>query len=297
MTVTETIREPHTRTLAPRRTSRKLRVRRGLTAALIALILCVEIYPLFWVLMGSLKTQNDWLNRASWKLPASWDFTNYSDAFTTGHLGTYIRNSVITVLPALAVTLLCGLAAGFALEVLVWKGRSPVLLLFLAGIMVPIQMTLLPLFTIYFKLGLTGTLWPLFITYSAVGLPLTVFMMATYFRAVPRELFEAATLDGAGVFRSFWHIGVPLVRNALFTVGLVQFFFIWNDLLLALTFANDKDHYTIQAGLLAFQGQYGAVQYGPTFAAISVNVFGTLLIYLFLNQRVMKGLTEGGLKG
>ena len=133
-----------------------------------------------------------------------------------------------------------GVAAGFALEVMVWKGRGAVLLLFLAGIMVPGQMILLPLFTVYFKIGLTGTLWPLIITYTAIGLPLTVFMMATYFRSVPREIFEAATLDGASIIRTFFSIGFPLVRNAIFTVALVQFFFIWNDLLIALTFTNER---------------------------------------------------------
>jgi raffinose/stachyose/melibiose transport system permease protein len=204
---------------------------------------------------------------------------------------------VLAVFPSLFLTLLVGTAAAFALEVMVWKGRAPILLLFLAGIMVPGQMVLLPLFTAYFRTGLTGTLWPLIITYTASGLPLAVFMIATYFRSVPRELFEAATIDGANIFRSFWSIGVPLVRNAIFTVGLVQFFFLWNDLLIALTFTNSNDLRTIQVGLLNFTGQYGAVQYGPTFAAICINILGTLLIYLFLNNRVQEGLAAGSVKG
>ena len=263
----------------------------------ILLLLVIEIYPILWLLLGSFKTQSEFLNEPFWALPASFDLTNYIEAFTTGGLGTYIRNSVIAVFPALFFILLFGVAAGFALEVMVWKGRGPVLLAFLAGIMVPGQMILLPLFTIYFRLHLTGTLWPLILTYIAIGMPLTVFMMATFFRSVPRELFEAATLDGAGIYRLFWQIGLPLVKNAIFTVGLVQFFFIWNDLLIALTFTNSSDLRTIQVGLLNFTGQYGAVQYGPTFAAISVNIIGTMLIYFFLNQQVMKGLTAGSVKG
>ena len=263
----------------------------------IALLLIIEIYPILWLLLGSFKTQSEFLNEPFWALPASFDLTNYIEAFTTGGLGTYIRNSVIAVFPALFFILLFGVAAGFALEVMVWKGRGPVLLAFLAGIMVPGQMILLPLFTIYFRLHLTGTLWPLVLTYIAIGMPLTVFMMATFFRSVPRELFEAATLDGAGIYRLFWTMGLPLVKNAIFTVGLVQFFFIWNDLLIALTFTNSSDLRTIQVGLLNFTGQYGAVQYGPTFAAISVNIIGTMLIYFFLNQQVMKGLTAGSVKG
>ncbi|WP_348789804.1 carbohydrate ABC transporter permease [Leifsonia sp. NPDC080035] len=264
---------------------------------LIVLLLIVEIYPLVWILLGSFKTQNEFLNDPFWTLPSSWDFTNYVSAFTTGNMGRYILNSVLTVFPALFLTIALGVAAAFALEILVWKGRGAVLLLFLAGIMVPGQMVLLPLFSIYFNIGLTGSLWPLIITYTAAGLPLTVFMIATYFRAVPRELFEAATLDGAGLIRQFWSIGVPIVRNAIFTVALVQFFFLWNDLLIALTFTNSEDLRTIQVGLLNFTGQYGAIQYGPLFAAICVSIFGTLLLYLFLNQRVMKGLAAGSVKG
>jgi len=263
----------------------------------LALLLIIEIYPLIWLILGSFKTQSEFLNEPFWALPASLNLDNYVEAFVNGGLGGYIVNSILAVFPALALIILFGTAAGFALEVMVWKGRGRFLLLFLAGVMIPTQMILLPLFTIYFRLHLTGTLLPLVITYVAIGMPLTVFMMATYFRAVPREVFEAATIDGAGIFRLFWSIGMPLVKNAIFTVGLVQFFFLWNDLLIALTFTNSADLRTIQVGLLNFTGQYGTVQYGPTFAGIAVNVVGTLIIYLFLNQRVMKGLTAGSVKG
>jgi raffinose/stachyose/melibiose transport system permease protein len=273
-------------------------VRRIPVWIIVGILLVVVVYPLFWLLTGSLKTQEEFLNNPTWALPEDWtNFDNYVEAWTTGNLGVYIRNSVLAVVPALFFTIVFGVAAGFALEVMVWKGRGPVLLAFLAGIMIPGQMILLPLFTIYFRAGLTGSLWPLIITYTAIGLPLTVFMMATYFRSVPREIFEAATLDGANIFRMFWTIGFPLVRNAIFTVALVQFFFIWNDLLIALTFTTRDDLRTIQVGLLNFTGQFGQIQYGPTFAAIAVNVIGTLAIYLFLNQRVMKGLTAGSVKG
>jgi len=263
----------------------------------ITVLLIIVIYPMVWMFLGSFKTQNEFLNAPFWALPETWSLTNYVEVFTTGGFGTYVRNSILVVFPSLALILILGVAAGFALEVMVWRGKATVLLLFLIGIMVPTQMILLPLFTIYFRLHLTGTFWPLILTYVATGLPLTVFMMATFFRAVPREIFEAATIDGANIFRMFWSLGIPLVRNALFTVGLVQFFFLWNDLLVALTFTTSSELRTIQVGLLNFTGEYGAVQYGPTFAAIAVSVFGTLLIYLFLNQQVMKGLTAGSVKG
>ncbi|WP_311415972.1 carbohydrate ABC transporter permease [Microbacterium sp. ISL-103] len=288
---------PARRDVVPNRRGARDFFRRLPIRLLIAVLLIVEVYPILWMLLGSFKTQSEFLNEPFWALPQSWDIVNYIEVFTTGEFGKYIVNSVIAVFPSLAIILVFGTAAGFALEVMVWKGRGTVLLLFLAGIMVPAQMILLPLFTIYFRTNMTGTLWPLIITYVALGMPLTVFMMATFFRSVPREIFEASTLDGASIFRSFFSIGLPLVKNALFTIGLVQFFFLWNDLLIALTFTNSSDLRTIQVGLLNFTGEYGAVQYGPTFAAISVNVLGTLLIYVFLNQQVMKGLTAGSVKG
>ncbi|MEU9203533.1 carbohydrate ABC transporter permease [Streptomyces sp. NPDC048332] len=279
----------------PTRTARA--PRRPWVKAVVAVLLVVEVYPLIWMFLTSLKSNDDYLNNSTWSLPATWEWGNYTEAWTTGNLGLYVQNSLLAVLPALALMLLLGTAAGFALQIMVWKGRSLTLLVFMAGMMVPPQMILLPLFTVYFRTGLSGTLWPLVLTYTGTGLPLTVFMMATYYRTVPRELFEAATIDGAGILRAFWTISVPMVRNALLTVGLVQFFFIWNDLLIALTFTNNQDLRTIQVGLLNFTGDFGATQYGPLFAAICINVFGTLLIYLFLNQKVMKGLTSGAVKG
>ena len=274
------------------------RFARRLPARLLTLVLLViVIYPLAWLFLGSLKSQYDYLNTPTYTLPAHWMWGNYRAAWVTGDLGLYIRNSVTAVFPALTLVILLGSAAGFGLQVMKWRLSRPVTLLFLAGIMVPSQMILLPLFTIYFQVGLTGSLWPLIITYTATGLPLTVFMMATYFRAVPREIIEAAAIDGAGVFRVFFSVALPMMRNAILTVALTQFFFMWNDLLVALTFTNSNNLRTVQVGLLNFTGQFGAIQYGPLFAAICITVFGTLVLFVALNQQVMRGLTGGAVKG
>lgn len=282
---------------APTRRGFKRILRRVPGNVLIVVLLAIEILPLLWLLMNSFKTQDEFLNSPTLALPQSLHWENYVTAWTTGNIGQYVLNSTIAVFPALFFMLLFGVSAGFALEVLVFKGRGGILLLFLAGIMVPGQMILLPLFSVYFQTGLTGTLWPLIITYTATGLPLTVFMTATYFRAIPREVFEAATLDGASVLRSYFSIALPMARNSVFTVALVQFFFIWNDLLIALTFTNSSSLRTIQVGLLNFTGEFGATQYGPLFAAICINVFGVLAIFLALNQRIMAGLASGAVKG
>lgn len=284
---------------APRRPRRAaVRLARRLPARVLTLaLLIVVVYPLVWLFLGSLKSQYDYLNTPTYTLPTHWMWGNYKAAWVTGDLGLYIRNSVTAVFPALALVILLGGAAGFALQVLKWRLSRPVMLLFLAGIMVPAQMILLPLFTIYYQVGLTGSLWPLIITYTATGMPLTVFMMATYFRAVPREVIEAAAIDGAGVFRVFFSVALPMMRNAVLTVALTQFFFMWNDLLVALTFTDSNNLRTVQVGLLNFTGQFGSIEYGPLFAAICITVLGTLILFTALNRQVMRGLTGGAVKG
>lgn len=281
------------------RRTRKLRqfVERLPIRILVVILVVITVFPMIWVVLGSFKTQNEFVTGGVLSLPQSWSLENYAQAWFAGDFAINVRNSILATFPSLFFLLLFGVAAGFALEVLVWKGRNTVLLLFVAGIMVPGQMLLVPLFISYFRLGLTETIWPLILTYVAMGLPLTVFMMAAYFRAIPREVFEAATIDGAGMIRAFWSIGLPMIKNAILTIGLVQFFSIWNDLLIALTFVTNRDLATIQVGLLNFSGEYGSMQYGPLFAAISLNVMGTLLVFVFLSRKVMAGMASGALKG
>jgi raffinose/stachyose/melibiose transport system permease protein len=263
---------------------------------LVALLVIIEVVPLLWLVLSSFKSQSEFVNNSAWSLPSHWGFGNYTEAWTSAGIGLNLRNSILATAPALALIIVLGVSAGFALEVMVWKGRHKVLLMFLVGIMVPGQMILLPLFRVYLQAGLTGTLWPLIITYTATGLPLTVFMMATFLRAIPREVIEAAVLDGASMLRIFRQIGFPLARNAVLTVAMVQFFFIWNDLLIALTFTTNDSLRTVQVGLIEFTGQYGETAYGPLFAAISINVVGALILYLLINQRIIKGMTAGAVK-
>ena len=272
-------------------------VKRVPSTITILVLVLLTAYPLFWMVINSLKGKSDFLDNPSYALPEVWVWENYTKAWEVGNLATTITNSVIVTIPSLILIVILGTAAGFALEVMVFKRRGGVLLYVLAGIMIPGQMIILPLFTTFYNVGLVGSLTPLIIIYTAGGLPLTIFMMATYFRAIPKEVFEAAAIDGASIYRIFTSIAFPMVRNAIFTVALVQFFFIWNDLLISLTFTSGGQWQTIQVGLLAFTGQYGSVEFGPTFAAICINVVGILVLYIFLNQRVMKGLTAGSVKG
>lgn len=275
---------------------RKL-TQKTITRVIILLILVVEIYPLFWLLSSSFKGENEFVTKPLWTLPSSLHFSNYASAWNIAHLPTYALNSITVTLTSVFLILALGCGAGFALQVMIFKGRTGVLFFIVAGLMVPAQLILLPLFEIYYKVGLDNTLFPMIITYIGEGLPLTVFLMATYFRTVPMDLFEACALDGGGAFRCFFSVGVPLVRNGIFTVGMLMFFFVFNDLLVALTFNTNPSISTIQVGLLNFNGQYGSVLYGPLLAAISIVIFVMLLFYLAINKQIMKGITSGAVKG
>jgi len=263
---------------------------------LIGLLLVVVLYPLLWLLLSSFKTNAEFSLQPFWALPSAIHWQNYVDAWNSG-MSTYFLNSVLVVFPSLALILVISVAASFALEVMLWRGRNTILLIFLAGIMVPVQLVLLPLFTIYFQAGLIDTRWALILTYTAFGLPLAVFLMAGFFKAVPRAVIEAAALDGASIYQIFYRVALPMVANGLVTIALVQFFFLWNELTFALTFISSDSNRTIPTGLLNFTGEHGSVDWGPTFAAISIAVIPTLILYVALNQKVIKGLTAGSVKG
>ncbi|UQN09162.1 carbohydrate ABC transporter permease [Deinococcus sp. QL22] len=264
---------------------------------LVLLVLFVSVYPVVWIFLSSLKGAAEFSTSSMWALPQTLEWSNYARAWTEGNMSKYFVNSVTSVLPALLLVIVLGTMAAFGIEIMRWKLRNVASLVFLAGIMVPIQIVLLPLFTIYFKVHLLDTRLALIITYTAFGLPLVVFFLVGYFKSFAREIIEAAIMDGATIYQVFYKIALPMVSNAIVTVALVQFFFMWNDLLVSLTFIQNPDLRTVQSGLLAFTGQYGQREWGPTFASIALAVAPTVMVYLLLNQMVMKGMATGAVKG
>lgn len=264
---------------------------------LVAVIVIISVYPIIWLFLSSLKTSGEFSTAPMFALPESFHIQNYIDAWNTGRMGKYFQNSILATFPALFCVLVFGAAAAFAIEKMKWKMRKGVLLLFITGIMVPVPIVLLPLFTMYYHTNLLNSLLGLILVYIAFGLPLTIFLFTSYFKAVPNELIESAVMDGANIYRIFFSIALPMILNAVVTVALVQFFFIWNDLIFAMTFISNSDLRTIQTGLMSFAGQFGQREWGPTFASISMAVLPTLFLYLFLNKTIMKGMTSGAVKG
>ena len=156
--------------------------------AAVVLLLFVVVYPLIWIVLQSFKTEGEFTLSSVWALPHGLYFHNWTEAWTTGNIQTYVKNSALVTFPSLFFIIVLSLSAAFGLEVMKWRGRNGVLFLFIAGILIPAQMVLLPMFTIYFHLHLIDSRWGLIIAYTAFGLPLAIFLMASYFRVVPREL-------------------------------------------------------------------------------------------------------------
>lgn len=264
---------------------------------LVLFVIFIAVYPVVWIFLSSLKGAEEFTANPMWALPQALHWENYTRAWTEGNMSRYFVNSVLSVIPALVLVIVLGTMAAFGIEIMRWRLRNVASLLFLAGIMVPIQIVILPLFTMYFRVHLLDTRLALIITYTAFGLPLVVFFLVGYFKTFAREIIEAAIVDGANIYQVFYKIALPMVTNAIVTVALVQFFFMWNDLLVSLTFTSNPELRTVQSGLLAFTGQYGQREWGPTFASIALAVAPTVLVYLLLNQMVMKGMAAGAVKG
>jgi raffinose/stachyose/melibiose transport system permease protein len=163
--------------------------------------------------------------------------------------------------------------------------------------MVPTAVVLIPLYTIYSKFALINTYWSLILTYIASGLSMSIFLMRGYLTALPDELMESAVIDGATIYQVFLHIVLPLMKTAIVTVLVLQFYFRWNDLIFSMTFISKNNMKTVQTGLLYFSDQYGNRNWGAIFACISISVMPTLLLYITLNKSVIKGMTSGALKG
>lgn len=253
------------------------------------------IYPLIWLILNSLKDTSE-IYTNPWGLPTHWNWDNYVNAWTRGKTNKYLFNSVVLT----GITLLCVLMfsamAAFALTKLKWKASKPTLLYFLLGMMVPIHATLIPLFVFFSKMNLVDSQLGLTLIYIAFGLPLAVLVLCGFFTAVPKEIMEAAVMDGCSIYGIFWRIVLPISKSALMTVTILSFVGVWNELLLALIFISDQNKLTIPVGLTRFSDEY-TTDYAPMFAAIMIATFPTITLFAVFNKRVLAGMAEGAVKG
>ena len=276
---------------------RQLNVAKSLTTVLVVAIVIVQVYPLVWLFITSLRPAGDFAAGNPFGLPSSLTLDNYVRAFEMADLGRFILNSFIVTAVSSVLIVFLGMMGAYALQVLGFRGSKVVFGLFLIGIIVPVQVALVPLFVNYARIGLLNTYQSMIIPLVGFALPISIYLFASFFQYIPKETYEAASLDGAGPYRIFFRITMPLSTNTVITVVFVNGIFIWNDFIFANTFVFDEDLKTIPLGLQNFIGSMGSVDWTATFAAVCVTVTPLLLVFLVLNRAIIYGLESGSTKG
>lgn len=263
----------------------------------IFLILLAVVYvaPLLWMIMVSLKTNSElFSNPFGISLDLQWE--NYTVAWTAGKLGIAALNSAIVCMTSLVLSMLFGAMAAFAIARMKWRFSNSALIFFLIGMMIPVHCILIPLFVTFTKIGLTDTLTGLILPYISFSLPTTIFILMGFFTSMPKELLEAACIDGSSIYGFFFKIALPLSKSGLFVTGLMTFVANWNELLVAMVFNSTDEKRTLPVTLTAFVSPY-STNYVQMFAAIVIAVLPTIVVYCMFSNRIVAGLTAGAVKG
>src|ERR1035437_3752290 len=255
----------------------------------------VQIFPLYWMLTFSLKSNKEIFGTNVIGLPKEWLWSNYTTALQTGNMFKYLLNSTIVTSATILITVLAATAATYALTRMVWRGRKTVNSIFMLGITIPINAVILPVFLILSKLHITNY-WALIIPYSAFALSMAILISSSFMQGIPKELEEAACLDGCNVFGIFWHVILPLMRPALATLSIFIFLQAWNELMYAVIFISDSNYRTITVGIQNLSGSF-TTDWGPIGAALVVATFPVLLIYAFFSSKIQESLVSGAIKG
>lgn len=256
----------------------------------------VQIYPLVWLGLFSLKDNGEIFGGNIAGLPEKFRWENYQSAFSQGNVMQYLLNSVlVTLITILAVVILSAMTS-YAITRMRWKLSGLVLNMILIGLMVPIHATLLPLFNVLKTLQLLNSYWSLIIPYVAFGIPLALVIFNGFMHGIPRELEEAATIDGCSIYKIFGRIILPLLRPVVATVSILTFITSWNELMFAVTFINKQEYKTLTAGIMGMVGSY-VTEWGPIGAGLMTATLPTIIIYILLSKQVQESLAAGAIKG
>jgi raffinose/stachyose/melibiose transport system permease protein len=264
-----------------------------LALALFWVMTATTVYPLIWLALNSLKTSNEMFER-TWMPPEVFQWGNYAKAWNFG-IAQYLMNSVIvTVVSVIAVVFLSALAA-YTLTVMRFRGKGLIYVAILGGSILPPEVSLFPLFKILSGLGIYNTYLALILPYVAFGLPFTIFLIRAYMTTIPFELNEAARMDGAGPFRIFWSVYLPLSRPILASAALIQAMRIWNEFIFALTFVESESVKTITIGIMGFANALRS-DWAVLMAGLVISVIPVLITFLVLQRQFIGGLTQGAVK-
>ena len=255
----------------------------------------IALFPTLLVVMNSFKAQKAIFGSPySFPTPATFDPIGYSTVFSNAHFERYFLNSLIVTIVSLAVILVVSSMAAFALSEYEFRGNTLLGLYLSIGIMVPIRLGTVSLLKMMVGLHLANTLTALILIYAAAGIPLAVFVLTQFFQTVPKELKDAARIDGASEYRVFL-LCLPIVRPALGTVAIFNMIPVWNDLWFPLIVANDERTKTVILGAQQFLGQF-VNDWNAVLAALSLAVLPVIVLYVIFSRQLIRGLTQGAVK-
>lgn len=271
--------------------------------AVLILVSIMFLLPLFWMVSSSLKSNASIFAFPPQLIPSHPQWNNYKAAVTYIPFFTYLRNTAIISISTVVGTLFSCTPAAYAFSILRWRGRDTLFYVVLATVMVPFQVIMIPLYIMFRDLGWLGTLLPLavppffsvFIS-SWFSSGLAIFLMRQFFLTLPRDLFEAASIDGASRWTSFWKVALPLSRSGLITVGMFSFLSSWTMFVAPLIMLNKGSLLTLSVGLQQFQSQHFTA-WNYLMAASFIFTVPVLILFIVAQRYFVQGIALSGLKG
>ncbi len=268
----------------------------SVTHAVLVFWSIIVIGPMLWTLMTSFKSTRE-IFASPFSLPDGLHLENYANAWTDAGIGKYFLNTVLVVGSALVLVMVLGAMCAYVLARFEFPGSKAVYYLMLAGLTFPVFLAIVPLFFTLRNLGLLNTLPGLSLTYVAFALPFTVFFLFAFFKTLPYEISEAASLDGAGEWATFFLVMLPMARNGFASVAIFNFLGLWNQFLIPVAINTNVDNYVLSQGMAYFASQAGyAVDFGALFAAVVITVTPVLIVYIIFQRQLQGSVSQGTMK-
>ncbi|WP_136604094.1 carbohydrate ABC transporter permease [Paenibacillus dokdonensis] len=272
------------------------RIGYGLLYFILIFAAVIQILPLIWLLLFSLKSNQEVFNLPPFALPSHPKWVNYENVWLQGNIGRYFMNSVLITMVSVILTILLASFVTFAITRMRWKLQSMVLGLFMIGMMIPVHSTLIPLFSLFQKVGLTDSQLSLILSYTAFNLPITIMILLGFYYALPREVEEAAIMDGCSVNRMFFGIMLPMTISVIVTAAIINMIYNWNEFIFVNTFISSDHLKTLTVGVQNFVGQY-TTDWGAIGATLMISILPILIVFLLLSNRIVEGIAAGSVKG
>lgn len=265
----------------------------GVSHVVMALWSLVVILPMVWTLIGSFKTTKE-IFASPFGLPENWSFDNYVSAWVDNAFGQMFLNTVIVVGVSLALVMILGAMCAYVLARFSLPGSRVIYYLMLAGLTFPVFLAIVPLFFILQNMGLLNTLQGLIVTYVAFALPFTVFFLFSFFKSLPYEIQEAAYVDGASEWRTFFQVMLPMAKPGMAAVAIMNFLGLWNQFLLPISLNTDKDSYVLSQGMASYASSAGyALDFGQMFAAVMITIIPVLIVYILFQRQLQGSVSQG----